>query len=101
MQETSTKADHGAAAEVEVVLPAALVSLFPGSTTHLHLRAATVSEMLEALDTRWPGMRDRLRDSRPSIRRHINIFVNGRRANLDTALEPGAKVYVLTAMSGG
>lgn len=101
MLKTSTKAEQGAAQQVEVILPAALVTLFPGSTSHLSLEASSVSEMLDVLDARWPGMRDRLRDSRPSIRKHINIFVNGRRATLDTALEPGATVYVLTAMSGG
>ena len=58
-------------------------------------------DMLLALDERWPGIRDRVRDSRPSIRKHINIFVNGKRATLDTPLNGGSKVYVLTAMSGG
>ena len=57
--------------------------------------------MIDALDARWPGMRDRLCDSRPSIRRHINVFVAGRRATLETRLAPGAEVTVLTAISGG
>jgi molybdopterin converting factor small subunit len=86
---------------VTVALPPALVALFPGSVTELEVGAATVAEMLDALDARWPGMRDRLRDSRPAIRRHINIFVDGRRAGLETPLEPGTTVFVLTAMSGG
>lgn len=86
---------------VAVVLPAALVRLFPGSARRLEVPAATVGEMVDALDARWPGMRDRLCDSRPSIRRHINVFVEGRRATLDTRLAPGAKVTVLTAISGG
>jgi hypothetical protein len=46
-------------------------------------------------------MRDRLCDSRPAIRRHINIFVEGRRATLETRLSPDAEVTVLTAISGG
>jgi molybdopterin converting factor small subunit len=86
---------------VSVVLPAALVRLFPGALAHLELDAASVTQMLDALEARWPGMRDRLRDERPAIRKHINIFVDGHRAGLDTPLRPGAKVYVLTAMSGG
>ena len=56
---------------------------------------------LEALDARWPGMRDRLCDSRPAIRRHINVFVNGDRATLATKLPPGAEMVVTTAISGG
>ena len=86
---------------VVVTLPAALVRLFPGAVRRLEVPAATVGEMVDALDARWPGMRDRLCDSRPSIRRHINVFVEGRRATLDTSLAPGAEVTVLTAISGG
>jgi molybdopterin converting factor small subunit len=67
----------------------------------LELPASTVGEMIDALDARWPGMRDRLCDSRPAIRRHINIFVEGRRATLETRLSPDAEVTVLTAISGG
>ena len=86
---------------VTVVLPDALVNLFPGSTSRVELVATTVSEMLNVLDARWPGMRDRLCDSRPAIRRHINVFVDGQRAGLETCLASGTEVYVLTAMSGG
>ena len=53
------------------------------------------------LDARWPGMRDRLCDSRPRIRRHINVFVAGERATLATRLAPGAEVIIMTAISGG
>ncbi len=86
---------------VAVVLPRALLSLFPGSVQEVKLAAATVGEIIDALDARWPGMRDRLCDSTPRIRRHLNIFVEGKRAGLDTLLSPGARVFVLTAMSGG
>lgn len=86
---------------VTVVLPAALVRLFPGAAERVELEAASVADMLEALDARWPGMRDRLRDSRPAVRRHIAILADGRHASLETPLRPGATVYVLTRMSGG
>jgi sulfur-carrier protein len=90
-----------AAPPVTVTLPAALVRLFPGAVRQVELPASTVREMIDALDARWPGMRDRLSDSRPSIRRHINVFVEGRRATLETRLAPGVEVTVLTAISGG
>jgi sulfur-carrier protein len=86
---------------VTVRLPAALVRLFPGAAPRLELPAATVRELIDGLDARWPGMRDRLCDSRPAIRRHINVFVEGRRATLDTRLARGTEVTVLTAISGG
>ncbi len=86
---------------VTVSLPPALLNLFPGAVGRVEVTASTVGEAIEALDRRWPGMRDRLCDSRPAVRRHINIFVEGRRATLETRLAPGAEVFVLTAISGG
>lgn len=90
-----------AAPPVVVVLPAALVALFPGSAPQFDLCAATVAEAIDALESRWPGMADRIRDSRPAIRRHINVFVDGERATLATRLAPGAEVLIMTAISGG
>lgn len=89
------------ATQIRVILPGPLLRLFPGAERELVLSAATVAELLDALDARWPGMRDRLCDTRPAIRKHINIFVDGTTASLETPLPPGAEVFILTAMSGG
>jgi sulfur-carrier protein len=86
---------------VLVVLPAILVRLFPGAVREVALSASTVRDAIDALDARWPGMRDRICDSRPAIRRHINVFVDGDKAKLDTPLAPGTEVIIMTAISGG
>jgi molybdopterin synthase sulfur carrier subunit len=86
---------------VVVKLPATLVDLFPGSLRRVELEVASVAEMVDALDRLWPGMKDRICDSTPSIRKHMNVFVDGERARLDTPLAPGTEVFVLTAISGG
>lgn len=86
---------------VVVRLPALLATLFPDVERRLELPVTSVAALIAALDARWPGMRDRLCDSTPAIRRHINVFVDGRRATLDTPLRPGADVFILTAISGG
>lgn len=86
---------------VTVKLSPLLVDLFPGSTRRVEMRAATVDEAIRELDRRWPGMADRIRDSRPAIRRHMNVFVDGERAALSTGLQPGAEVFIITAISGG
>jgi molybdopterin converting factor small subunit len=87
--------------KVAVTLTPALTRLFPGCPRVLELEAANVRGLLEALDARWPGMRDRLSDSFPRIRPHVNIFVDGERSALETPLKPGAKVFIITAISGG
>jgi sulfur-carrier protein len=86
---------------VLVVLPRLLVNLFPGAEREVEVSASSVREAIDALDARWPGMRDRLCDSRPAIRRHINVFVDGDKATLDTPLTAGTEVIVMTAISGG
>ena len=98
--EAGTRADP-APPTVTVVLPSALLALFPGSVSPVTVEAESVGAMIDALNARWPGMGDRLRDSRPSIRRHINVFVAGERATLSTPLAANSRIYVLTAMSGG
>ena len=89
------------AAPVRVVLPLVLVRLFPGAPREVELAASNVREAIDALNARWPGMRDRICDSSPAIRRHINIFVGGDKAALDTPLAPGTEMIVMTAISGG
>lgn len=88
-------------APVTVRLPAQFEHLFPAAPRLLELQASSVDTLLAALDARWPGMRDRIADSSPALRRHVNIFVNGARATLDAPLPPGADVFILTAISGG
>lgn len=86
---------------VLVRLSPVLTRLFPDAEPLVRLRARSVDEMVDALEARWPGMRDRICDSTPAIRRHMNVFVDGERAVLATRLADGADVYVLTAVSGG
>lgn len=86
---------------VAITLTPALTRLFPGCPQQLELEAATVRELLNALDRRWPGIRDRLSDSLPRVRPHVNIFVDGERSALEAPLRPGASVFIVTAISGG
>lgn len=96
-----TGQDSAAGNTIVVRLPGVLVDLFPGSLRRVDIEATNVAEMVAALDALWPGMGDRLCDSTPSVRRHINIFHDGQRCTLSTPLPPGAEVFVLTAISGG
>lgn len=86
--------------QVVVTLPAALTSLFPAAARRVELSASTIGEVVAELDARWPGMRDRLCDSTPRIRRRVNVFVAGERATLETRLAPGAEITILTAVIG-
>jgi molybdopterin converting factor small subunit len=85
----------------DLQLPPTLPRIFPDLPRRLDVDAATVDEAIDRLEERWPGLRDRLCEPGPVLRRHINVFVEGERASLDTALEQGSRVDVVAAISGG
>jgi molybdopterin converting factor small subunit len=92
---------QGKVSEVQVILPRPLLALFPEAQAEVKISANTVAAVIAALDARWPGMKSRLCDETPNIRRHLAIFCNGARVELRSRLQDGDKIYVLTAVSGG
>ena len=82
-------------------LPATLPPLFRDLPRRIEIDAATVDEAIARLDERWPGLRDRLCDTGPALRPHINVYVDRERAGLDTALDARSRVDVVAAISGG
>ena len=84
-----------------VHLPPTLPSLYADLPRRLEIEAGTVGEVIERLDARWPGLRDRLCEPGPALRTHINVYVDGERAGLETPLEAGSRVDVIAAISGG
>ena len=85
----------------DVHLPRTLIPLFAGLPNRLDVEAATVDDAIERLEQQWPGVRDRLCEPGPLLRRHIHVYVNRERAALDTPLDPGSRVDVIAAISGG
>ena len=85
----------------ELHLPPTLPPLFGGLPRRLDVDAGTVDEAIERLEERWPGVRDRLCEPGPALRRHINIYVDRERAGLETALDTRSRVDVIAAISGG
>ena len=85
----------------ELPLPTTLLPLFRDLPRHLELEAATVDEAIARLDERWPGLRDRLCETGPALRPHINVYVDRERAQLDTELDARWRVDVIAASSGG
>ena len=84
-----------------VHLPRSLVSMFPDAPRHLEVDAATADALIDRLDERWPGMRDRLCQPGPARREHINLFVDGHRTGLEAPLTPASVVHIIPAVAGG
>jgi len=85
----------------EVHLPRTLLPLFGGLGTVETADGATVGDALVALDARWPGLLDRLCEPGPRLRTHIRVFVERAPADLATPVGAGARVDVITAITGG
>jgi len=81
--------------------PSTLTPLFAGLPRRIDVDAATVGEAVERLGGKWPGLRDRLCEPGPLLRRHIHVYVDRERANLDTPLDERSRVDVIAAISGG
>jgi sulfur-carrier protein len=85
----------------DVHLPPTLTPLFAGLPRRVEIDAPTVAGILAELETRWPGLRDRLVTSGPEIRPHIHVYVDKERAGLDTTIDARSRVDVIAAISGG
>jgi molybdopterin converting factor small subunit len=77
-----------------------LKNLAGGRAEH-EIGGATVSELLRGLEDLHPPVAGWILDERGTIRRHINVFVNGERGGGDTAVASGDRVEVLPAITGG
>ena len=85
----------------DVHLPMTLMPLFAGLPRRVDVDASTVDAAIGELDSRWPGLRDRLCEPGPSIRPHIHVYVDRERAALDTPIDARSRVDVIAAISGG
>lgn len=72
-----------------------------GDRADHEVAGATVGEVLRALERENPAVAGWIVDERGRIRRHINVFVGGERADSETVVAAGDRVEVIPAISGG
>jgi sulfur-carrier protein len=79
-------------------------------TSHLqrHLTAAdcdvsgaTVAAALDAVFNAQPQARGYVLDEQGELRKHVFLFVDGRRAGLGDAVRADSAIHVLQALTGG
>jgi len=85
----------------EVHIPAMLRELTGGRST-VEAAGATVHEVIEDLERRWPGIRDRLIDG-GRLRPNLSVAVDGEVSplGLREAVEPASEVHFVAAIKGG
>ena len=89
---------------VTVLIPAPLRKL-TGGESRVSAGGATLAELIDSLESSYPGIKERVCDPDGELRRFVNVFVNGENArNLGGVGAPvsnGDEVGIIPAMAGG
>ena len=89
---------------VVVRIPGPLRRLTNGDQ-QAEVEAGNVKETIDALEARYPGMKERLLDESGELRYFINVYLNGEDVrflqDLETATKPGDEVSIVPAVAGG
>lgn len=89
---------------VHVKIPTQLRTLTDGSD-EVPVDGATVAEVIEGLEARHPGMRQRLLDESGALRRFVNVYVEDEDVRfldgITTPVPDGAKISIIPAVAGG
>ena len=72
-----------------------------GNRSEHTIEGASVRELLAELERTNPDTRGWILDESGTLRRHINVYVNGERGEQDTRVGDGDRIDVLPAISGG
>ncbi len=89
---------------VQVKIPTPLRK-FTGGDAIVELEGATVGDVLNALDSKHPGLLAKICDGEGRVRRFINVyagdddirFLDG----LQTAVNDGSEISIIPAIAGG
>ncbi len=90
--------------EVNVRIPTPLRPLVGGQDA-VRVSGDNLQECINALESQFPGLKDRICDDGGEIRRFVNIYVNGEDvrflSGLETQLNSGDEVSIVPAVAGG
>ena len=89
---------------LKVVIPAPLRK-HTGGAEMVEVDSGTVKEVLDRLESKFPGIRNSVCDESGGLRRFINIYVDGEDVrfleNLKTPAKDGSEIAIVPAISGG
>ena len=89
---------------IMVRIPAPLRRI-TGNQDKVEVAGETLSAVLAELETRFPGIRERILDESGTLRHFVNVYVNGEDVQflqgLETAIKTGDEVSIVPAVAGG
>ena len=76
-----------------------------GNLDTVEVDGADITELIAALDKKYPGIGERLLDAQGNLRRFVNVYVNGEDIRFlqdkATAVKQGDEVSIVPAIAGG
>ncbi len=89
---------------VQVRIPTPLRKFTAGRDT-VEADGSSIGAVLADLDAKHPGLRERICEADGSIRRFVNLYINGDDIrfleNLDSAVKDGDEISIVPAIAGG
>ena len=88
----------------QIRIPGPLRRLSDGQVT-VSVEATDLASAIEALDTRYPGFRDRLLDDSGELRQFVNVYLNDEDVRLGSGLQAKVgkddEISIVPAVAGG
>lgn len=85
-------------------IPGPLRRLSDGQTT-VDVEAGDLASAIEALDSRYPGFKDRLLDEKGELRQFVNVYLNDEDVRLGAGLaakvQAKDEISIVPAVAGG
>ena len=89
---------------IQVRIPVQLRALTNGEEV-VTASGRSVSELIEDIESKYPGVKDRICETDGTVRRFVNIFVNEEDIrfldNLQTPISENDEVSIIPAIAGG
>jgi molybdopterin synthase sulfur carrier subunit len=71
----------------------------------VEIESGTLNQMVDELETSYPGFKERLVDENGDLRYFVNVYVNGEDVRflqgLDTSTSSGDEISIVPAVAGG
>src|SRR6266853_1838291 len=71
----------------------------------VEVKASTIGDAITELQSRYPGIKERLVDDQGEVRRFVNVYVNEEDIrflqNQQTPLKEGDEISIIPAIAGG
>jgi molybdopterin synthase sulfur carrier subunit len=89
---------------IQVRIPTPLRK-FTGGAESVSASGATVAAVVQDVEGRHPGLKERICDDAGKVRRFVNVYVNGEDirflSSLDTPVKEGDEISIVPAIAGG